>query len=403
MGTELPDNGGHPLGIGDQTLHHVYYSDSGLVTDDAAAIRAEEEYQVALTAFENGDFDDAALHLGSMSHYISDLGVFGHVMGSGTDWGAEVNHANYEGSADTRMDEYPSDGFSGSISGDGLDIIDAYTGALDVAYDTTFDVDGELTCTWMDNHYNWSDAVFEERAGESVNLCVNTISDLLHSFYAEVDPDVVLANFDFYYGYAPCVLVQPSSESTKALGCSQAMVSDWLASAYLHTRLMTCGEGFDTDPFFVDQVTGRLVGVNPVISFGGPIVNPIVKYAEAPSTPLLDRAPVMYVGESGTCNFKLQDGSVIPGASLPSSVVGDNEDMFVVELFTDSLGRVHLLCYGFGWQGTYAAGKYFDKVVYPDLSQYKVSWMVVKWSDTNGDGFVNAPGTGDTYTEIATG
>src|SRR3989304_7265995 len=26
LGTELPDNAGHPLGIGDNTLHHAYFS-----------------------------------------------------------------------------------------------------------------------------------------------------------------------------------------------------------------------------------------------------------------------------------------------------------------------------------------------------------------------------------------
>ena len=79
----------------------------------------------------------------------------------------------------------------------------------------------------------------------------------------------------------------------------------------------------------------------------------------------------------------------------------DHGDLYLV--FTDSMGRVHMFCYGFGWQGTYAAGKYFDRVIYPDIDEYKCSWIIVKWGDTNSDGFVNAPGDGDLYTEIATG
>jgi hypothetical protein len=33
--------------------------------------------------------------------------------------------------------------------------ISAYDAALTLAHDTTFDVDGDLTCVWMDQHYNW--------------------------------------------------------------------------------------------------------------------------------------------------------------------------------------------------------------------------------------------------------
>lgn len=39
-GTELPDNGGAPDGIGDTTKHHIYYDSAGTLTDDAAALRA---------------------------------------------------------------------------------------------------------------------------------------------------------------------------------------------------------------------------------------------------------------------------------------------------------------------------------------------------------------------------
>src|SRR3989304_1968803 len=43
-GTELPDNNQAPDGIGDTTKHHVYYSATGVLQDDAAAVRAREEY-----------------------------------------------------------------------------------------------------------------------------------------------------------------------------------------------------------------------------------------------------------------------------------------------------------------------------------------------------------------------
>ncbi len=61
-------------------------------------------------------------------------------------------------------------------------MLSAYDAALALAYDTTFDVDGDFTCVWMDTHYNWSDAAFRNRAGESLNLAVNLIADVLHTF-----------------------------------------------------------------------------------------------------------------------------------------------------------------------------------------------------------------------------
>ena len=403
LGTELPDNSGLPQGYGDTGLHHVYYNSEGVLIDDSAANRAQEEYTKALEAFDDGNYELASLYLGSMSHYISDLGVFGHVMGSGTEWGTELHHSDYESSSDTRMDEYPEDDFTIYIVGDSLDLTTAYDGAVNVAYDTTFDLDGSLSCTWMDTNYDWGNTVFVDRAGESVNLCVNTVADVIHSFYTAADPAITLASFDFYYRHSECVLVQPSTSSEKALECTSAMVSDWLASAYIHTRLNNCNEGLDTDPAFVDQTTGRLASDLSAVSFGGPVVNPLVKYAEDPSTPILDRAPIMYVGENDICYFRLNDGTAIPDANLDAAVINNNEDMFVIEIFQDSSGKVHLFCYGFGWQGTYAAGKYFDKIIYPELDQHQNLWTIVKWSDTNNDGFVNAPDSGDTYTEIASG
>lgn len=404
LGTELPDNSGHPSGIGDTSLHHVYYDSSEVLVDDSAAVRAQAEYDAAMVLFNHGHFEHAALHLGKMTHYISDLGVFGHVMGSGTDWGSEVHHSDYENSADTRMDEYPVDGFTDYISYDGsLTTLTPYNGAIDVAYDTTFDVDGSYTCTWMDTNYGFSNPLFEDRAGESVNLCVNTVADVVHSFYEEASPEVTIPTFDYHYTHNEVRMIHPSTESGKPLGCPSAMVTDWLASAYVHEKLESCSEGYDTDSLFVDQITGKPVGVpgTGIVTFGGPVVNPVVKYSEDPGTVAGDRAPVKYHGESGNCIFREKDGSDIPGASLPVSEVNTGKDMFVIELFQDVGGRNILIIYGFGWQGTYAAGKYFDQIVYPDQESYICHYIIGKWEDTNGDGFVNAPNDGDTYTLIA--
>jgi hypothetical protein len=126
------------------------------------------------------------MHLGMVAHYVADMAVFGHVMGASTAWGAENQHSDYEDYVLDRTESYSSE-FTGYLMFDGnLAAVSAYDAALALARDTTFDDGGGLTCTWMDQHYNWSDPTFRNRAGESLNLAVNAVADVLHSFYGEV-------------------------------------------------------------------------------------------------------------------------------------------------------------------------------------------------------------------------
>lgn len=183
-GTELPDNGQAPDGIGDTGLHHIYFSASGILVDDAAARRANATFNQALALMLSGDFASAAKYAGAMTHYIADMAVFGHVMGSGTDWGAEVHHSDYEDYVGKKTSSYNSE-WSTHLSFDGdLRLITAYNAAVELAYDTTFDRSGRgLTCVWMDNNYNWSNPTFAARALESLNLAANYITDVLYTLY----------------------------------------------------------------------------------------------------------------------------------------------------------------------------------------------------------------------------
>jgi len=198
-GTELPDNGGAPDGIGDTVKHHVYYFANGSLQDGSSAVRAQEEYGKAVKIFKTGDLASAAKTLGIMTHYIADVAVFGHVMGSETDWGNETHHSDYEEYVNMRTDNYTDD-FNMFLGFDGvLSETFAYHATLVLASDTTFDGGGSLTCVWMDENYNWSDSTFKNRCGESLNLTVNLIADVLHTFYLDVQGVVHLTTVPFHY------------------------------------------------------------------------------------------------------------------------------------------------------------------------------------------------------------
>jgi hypothetical protein len=199
-------------------------------------------------------------------------------------------------------------------------------------------------------------------------------------------------------------VVYPSENPSKPLTRHWASVSDWTASAFVTTKLASIMEGFDTDDNFVDQTSGKPTGNQGIgiVSFGGPIVNVAVYYYE-----LNKVAPVLHVDTPGA------RGAGEPwslwyyanGTSITATAAGIDEhnDHFLIEVFKDGDGRNVLLAYGISGKGTYAAGKYFHYVMYPNIASYNVSWMIVKWEDTNMDGFVNAPDDGDTYTPIASG
>lgn len=126
-----------------------------------------------------------------MTHYVADMAVFGHVMGSNTVWGKEVHHTDdYEPYVNKLTSSYNAE-FNSYLSFDGvLSNISAYDAARNLAYDTTFDADGDLTCVWMDKNYDWGNPTFKNRAGESLNLAVNYITDVLHTVYLKSETGV---------------------------------------------------------------------------------------------------------------------------------------------------------------------------------------------------------------------
>jgi hypothetical protein len=119
-------------------------------------------------------------------------------MGSSTDWGSEAHHSDYENYIRDRTTGYVSGEFDPYLEFDGgLVELEAYDGALDVGFVTTFGDGGDVKdCVWMDGNYDWSNGVFRDSAGASLNLAVNVLVDVLHSIAVvvigeEVDPPVV--------------------------------------------------------------------------------------------------------------------------------------------------------------------------------------------------------------------
>ncbi len=222
---------------------------------------------------------------------------------------------------------------------------------------------------------------------------------------AEGLESLTISVFHDAFADTPVRIIYPSESGAKPLGAAAASVSDWLASSLLYVTLGNATEGLDIDPGYVDQTTGDPVGApgEAIVSFGGPIVNPVVRRGETPFGPIEDRAPVRFHMEGEILSFRERDGTPIPGASLRLVDVSRGKDLFVIEAYSDSEGRHFLFCYGLGWKGPYAAGKYYFKEIHGDPSMYPHAWLVVLWEDLNGDGFVNAPGDGDDYTVIATG
>lgn len=179
LGTEAPDNSAY---IGDSYTHHVYYYASGTVQESDGATRAAQMYDLALSYLNANDKQNAAYYIGAMAHYISDLAVFGHTMGSGTDWGAEVHHSDYESYVESMIGSLPSP------SGLTLDDKYASNAALDLAKDTTFGKGAVKSNIWMDTNYNGANSLFKASAKASLNASIVAVAAAINHLMIATAP-----------------------------------------------------------------------------------------------------------------------------------------------------------------------------------------------------------------------
>jgi hypothetical protein len=176
LGTEAPDN---PEYIGDTMNHHVYFYASGQLQDDICAQRASQIYQTALDYLLVKDYRNAAYDIGVLTHYVADVGVFGHTMGAYTDWGAEVHHSDYENEIESMIDSLSLP--AGLI----LENSDAYEATLNLAEVVTFGSGTIRSNVWMDTNYDWSDPEFIASARESVFASVSAVAAVINHLLAE--------------------------------------------------------------------------------------------------------------------------------------------------------------------------------------------------------------------------
>jgi len=170
LGTEAPDN---PQMMGDPENHHVYYDTAGHVAEDNSARRARDTFSIAKDLMTDGDLELAAYYAGAMTHYISDLGVFGHTMGEHTAWGSEEHHSDYEAEMGSRISAL------GQTPTTVVSPADPYNVTLDLARSITFG-DGSIEPnTWMDAHYNWSDQAFVSSAYASLFQAVYAVASAI--------------------------------------------------------------------------------------------------------------------------------------------------------------------------------------------------------------------------------
>jgi Tol biopolymer transport system component len=179
--------------------------------------------------------------------------------------------------------------------------------------------------------------------------------------------------------------VYPDYQGVKLAGVTYAWLSDWTATGFM---LGMCSniqyETTDTNPNIIDTGSGAItIQDGSFVLFGGPLVNAPVHYYEANRI-----APLYYQNDDGTLYWYRADGTRIDATALQGPQKSSH-DMFVVESFIDSNGNHIFIVYGYGWKGTFGAGKFLKFVMYPNIASYTSSYYVFQWIDGNGDGFVD--------------
>jgi parallel beta-helix repeat protein len=255
-------------------------------------------------------------------------------------------------------------------------------------------------CWWGNETGPYHDSLNPTGTGDEVDSNIEFDPWLTEPY----QPEVLLSDLRCQLRLMEWLAVYPDRVTPKPQNRSAASVSDWLASSYMTTKIANYAEGLDTEGLAVNQTSGEPMAETGmgILCFGGPAVSSPVYYYEVNKI-----APVIYNGVPGAqgggepwSQWYLANGSAITEAAMGTD---EHNDLFLMESFVDDDGRVVVIAYGIDWRGTYAAGKFFDKMLFTNLATFNQGWVIVKWEDTNMNGFVDNPEEGDTYTVLAEG
>jgi hypothetical protein len=116
-----------------------------------------------------------------------------------------------------------------------------------------------------------------------------------------------------------------------------------------------------------------------IVLFGGPRSELCVQFYEtSKQTPTVMGSNETYVW------WETREGEIV-GESARAEL-DEHHDVFVIEFFVDDYGRDVLICYGYGPEGTLAAGIYFREVISRRVAEYKQPYCLYGWVDTNNNG-----------------
>ncbi len=189
IGTEAPDHRLIPLSCGvphrgydDRSQGHSVEWNTGATAmlNDRPAVRAQQEFSKAVIAFEQGQPAHAAFYLGAMAHYLGDCSQYGHT------YPDEQNHGNYEAWAAAQTSSRTAPAFRDFIELDSLVHRTAYTATRRVSR-AVFLGQGEiLPAQKMDSLFSKKPPAFMQSVGRSLNVGVNELADVLHTFVLNV-------------------------------------------------------------------------------------------------------------------------------------------------------------------------------------------------------------------------
>jgi len=134
---------------------------------------------------------------------------------------------------------------------------------------------------------------------------------------------------------------------------------------------------WDTDSEHIDpDGHPNSVTVPPGSTFvasGGPLVNGPVRYYEINRA--TENTPAYFAYESGQYKFKKTSDN----SELATLTPTPTNDMFIIQIFTDSEGRKIILIYGFAGRGTLAGAlKFVDD---PAFFEGKEGFWIYEWTD----------------------